>query len=73
MCWTAKGKGREHPLGKGARHRRNDIENGYWISHGHFKGLDGGEWRDLAERLVGAAEMVVDRWWWAAEDAKSLR
>jgi len=38
-----------HRKRKGARRRRNDIENrvsGYWLSHGHFEGLDGGEWRE---------------------------
>jgi hypothetical protein len=37
-----------HRKRKGARRRRNDIEkgvSGHWLSHGHFEGLDEGEWR----------------------------
>jgi len=43
-----------HWKGKGARRRRNDIENGvsgYWLSHDHFEGLDGGEWRNGWDEL----------------------
>ncbi len=35
---------------KGARRRRNEIENGvsgFGRSHGHFEGLGEGEWREV--------------------------
>ena len=45
-----------HRKRKGARRRRNDIENGisgYGLSHGHFEGLDKGEWRGRWDELEG--------------------